>query len=74
MPQYDTIIRNGTLIDGSGAAAFTGDLAISDGQIAAIGKVEGSAAQEVDASGLAVMLGRLCHPLDGTRHHHCCDR
>jgi N-acyl-D-aspartate/D-glutamate deacylase len=57
MSQYDTIIRNGTLIDGSGEAAFTGDLAIADGQIAAIGAVEGSAGQEVDASGLAVAPG-----------------
>ena len=57
MSQYDTIIRNGTLIDGTGAAAFTGDLAITDGHIAAIGQVEGSAGQEVDASGLAVAPG-----------------
>lgn len=57
MAQYDTIIRNGTLIDGSGEGAFTGDLAITDGQIAAIGTVEGTAVQELDAAGLAVAPG-----------------
>ena len=54
MAAYDTIIRNGTLIDGSGADAYVGDLAIADGKIAAIGKVEGDAKVEVDAAGLAV--------------------
>ena len=51
MPQFDTIIRNGTLVDGTGAAAYVGDVAIADGKIAALGAVTGDAAVEVDASG-----------------------
>ena len=34
---HDIVIRGGTIIDGSGTAAFTGDLAIEDTRIAAVG-------------------------------------
>jgi N-acyl-D-aspartate/D-glutamate deacylase len=57
MSEYDVIIRNGTLVDGTGASPVTGDLAMKDGAIAAIGEVSGSADLEVDASGLAVSPG-----------------
>ena len=43
MTQYDTIIRGGTLIDGTGTPGVVGDLAILDGQIAAVGEIAGSA-------------------------------
>lgn len=55
--QFDTIIRRGTIIDGSGADAFRGDIAIHQGRIAAVGSVEGVAAEEIDASGLLVTPG-----------------
>ncbi|NNL11871.1 MAG: amidohydrolase family protein, partial [Pseudomonadales bacterium] len=54
---YDLIIRNGKIIDGTGKPAFNGDLAVKDGAISAIGKVEGSAKKEIDASGLLVCPG-----------------
>ncbi|TNE58195.1 MAG: D-aminoacylase [Alphaproteobacteria bacterium] len=54
---YDLIIRGGTIVDGSGAAPFTGDLAVKDGKIAAVGDITGSAAREVDAHGLLVTPG-----------------
>ncbi len=54
---YDVILRNGTLIDGTGAPGRVADLAIKDGRIAAIGKVRGGAASVVDAKGLAVAPG-----------------
>ena len=57
MAHYDLIIRGGTIVDGTGAAAFTGDVAIRDGLIAAVGRVEGSAADEIDASGKVVAPG-----------------
>jgi N-acyl-D-aspartate/D-glutamate deacylase len=57
MAQFDTIIRNGSVVDGTGAAAYVGDVAIADGKIAAVGNVEGEAGVEVDASGLAVAPG-----------------
>ncbi len=57
MPTYDLIIRNGTIVDGTGAARFTGDLAVKDGLIAAVGKVHGDAAEEIDAGGKVVAPG-----------------
>lgn len=54
---YDLVVRHGTLVDGSGAAPFAGDLAIKDGKIAAIGAVEGTGAREIDAKGLLVTPG-----------------
>ena len=54
---YDLIIRNGTIVDGLGGEPFLGDVAISDGVIAAVGTVEGDAAREIDATGLLVTPG-----------------
>ncbi|MFM5950960.1 MAG: N-acyl-D-amino-acid deacylase family protein [Novosphingobium sp.] len=57
MATYDLIIRNGTIVDGTGAPRFTGDVAVKDGLIAAVGKVHGDAAQEIDAAGKVVTPG-----------------
>jgi N-acyl-D-aspartate/D-glutamate deacylase len=57
MAHYDLIIRGGTIVDGTGAAGFAGDVAIRGGVIAAVGRVEGTAAQEIDASGTIVTPG-----------------
>ncbi|MBZ0294107.1 MAG: D-aminoacylase [Anaerolineae bacterium] len=60
MPQqYDVILRNGTLYDGSGNPPVVGDLAIQGDTIAAIGQLppDSSAEIEIDASGLAVAPG-----------------
>ncbi len=57
MPAYDLIIRGGTIVDGTGAQRFTGDVAIKDGLIAAVGTVRGDAAQEIDAAGKIVAPG-----------------
>ncbi len=54
---YDLIIRHGKIVDGTGKAAYEGDLAVVNGRIAAIGRVEGEAARELDASGLLVTPG-----------------
>lgn len=55
---YDMVIRNGTLIDGSGAPARVCDVAISGQKIVAVGEgIEGRASREVDASGLLVTPG-----------------
>lgn len=55
--QYDLVIRGGTIVDGTGAARFTGDVAILDGLIAKVGEVSGSGAEEIDASGKIVTPG-----------------
>ncbi len=54
---YDLIIRNGTIVDGLGGEPYVGDVAVSDGVIAAFGAVEGDAAREIDATGLLVTPG-----------------
>jgi N-acyl-D-amino-acid deacylase len=54
---FDTIIRGGTVADGSGDKSFTADIAIKDGVIAEIGKVSGTAAQEIEADGALVTPG-----------------
>lgn len=57
MPAYDLIIRNGTIVDGTGAPRFTGDVAVKNGLIAAVGTVRGDAAEEIDATGRVVAPG-----------------
>ena len=54
---YELIIRNGTIVDGLGGQPFVGDVAISDGVIAAVGAVDGSGSREIDATGLLVTPG-----------------
>ena len=54
---YDLIIKNGTLVDGTGKKPETADIAIKNGLIAAIGTVNGKANQEIDATNLIVTPG-----------------
>ena len=62
MAQYDLIIRNGEIYDGSGDAPFKGDVAILDGVIARIAShIEGTANREIDATDHIVTRGfRRC--------------
>ena len=57
MPAFDLIIRGGTIVDGTGARRYTGDVAVKDGQIAQVGTVTGDAEQEIEAAGLIVTPG-----------------
>lgn len=54
---YDVVIRNGTVVDGSGEPRFRGDIGIRDGVIVDLGSVEGPATREIDATGLLVAPG-----------------
>lgn len=54
---YDLVIKNGTIVDGTGEARFSGDIAVKDGVIAEVGKVSGTAYREVNADGLLVTPG-----------------
>src|SRR3990172_1139703 len=57
-PDYDVLIRNGLLIDGSGAPGVRADLAISGDTVAALGDLSAATATTtVDAAGLVVAPG-----------------
>ena len=53
----DLIIRGGTLVDGTGAAPVVGDIGVQGDRIVAVGKVEGTARREIDATGLLITPG-----------------
>jgi N-acyl-D-amino-acid deacylase len=65
-PQYDVVIRGGTVYDGSGGAPYTADIAVKGDRIAAIAPhLPGQGAAEIDAHGKAVSPGfinMLAHP------------
>ena len=54
---YDLVIRDGTIVDGLGGEPYIGDVAVSDGVIAAVGTVDGPGSREIDAPGLLVTPG-----------------
>ena len=57
MPDFDLIIRGGTVIDGSGSDGVTADVAVSAGKIAEVGRVSGTGNREVRADGAIVAPG-----------------
>jgi N-acyl-D-aspartate/D-glutamate deacylase len=54
---FDIVIRNGQVIDGSGSIAYSADVAVKDGRIAQVGKIDGHGKKELDASGQLVTPG-----------------
>ena len=54
---HDLVIRGGTIVDGTGRERFTGDVAIDDGVVSAVGRVPGRGLEELDASGQLVTPG-----------------
>jgi len=54
---YDLLIRNGKVVDGTGASARVADVAVAGGKIVDVGKLTGTAKRVIDASGLAVAPG-----------------
>ncbi len=58
MAEFDTLIKDGTVIDGTGLPRFVGDVAIKNGRVAKIGRIDASQADDViDAKGLIVAPG-----------------
>ena len=58
MPAYDIVIKNGLIFDGARVPRYRGDIAIRDGVIVEIGRIdEADAARVIDAEGLHVAPG-----------------
>ena len=61
---YDLVIRNGTVVDGTGLPKYRADVAVSDDRIAAIGRIPEKGKEEIDATGQVVSPGFI----DGHTH------
>jgi N-acyl-D-amino-acid deacylase len=62
--ELDLVIRNGLVVDGSGASGVRGDVAVAGDRIVAVGQVDGAGREEIDADGLVVAPGFV----DGHTH------
>ena len=62
--KYDLVIKNGTVIDGSGMPAFRADVGVVHGKIATLGRIKDSAKETIDADGQVVSPGFI----DGHTH------
>jgi N-acyl-D-aspartate/D-glutamate deacylase len=54
---YDVLLKNGTLVDGTGAPARRADVGIAGGKIVEVGELKGAAKRTIDADGLVVAPG-----------------
>ena len=61
---YDLVIKNGTVIDGSGLPRYRADVAVRHGRVAAIGRIREAAREVIDADGQMVTPGFI----DGHTH------
>ncbi len=61
---YDLVIRNGTIVDGSGLGSFRADVGVVGDRIATIGPIRSRGREEIDAEGLSVTPGFI----DGHTH------
>ena len=61
---YDLVIRNGTVVDGTGFASYRADVAVQHGRIARIGRIREKGSQDIDADGHVVTPGFI----DGHTH------
>ena len=54
---HDLVLRGGTVVDGTGAPGRSADVAVTDGRITEVGRVDGVARRTIDADGLVVTPG-----------------
>ena len=65
MPDYDLVIRGGTVFDGTGGAPVEADVGITGNRIAAIGAISAKGAEEIDAKGKFVKCPKMCRDSKG---------
>ena len=61
---YDLLVKNGRIVDGSGMPSFLGDVGVSRGKIAELGRLSGPARRVIDAAGMVIAPGFIdnhCH-------------
>ena len=58
---HDLLIKNGRVVDGSGEPSFYADVAVKNGKIVGVGKINESATRTIDAEGRAVAPGFIDH-------------
>ena len=58
---YDLLIKNGRVVDGSGAPSFNGDVAVTNGKIVGVGKFNETATRTINAEGRVVAPGFIDH-------------
>ncbi len=67
---YDLLIRGATIVDGTGAAAYTADAAVAAGRFAAVGpRLAGEAARTIDAAGAVLAPGFIDIHCHSDRYH-----
>ena len=57
MDEFDLLVRDATIVDGSGKPPFRGSIAIKDAKVVAVGAVKGDSKEIIDASGLTAVPG-----------------
>ena len=66
---YDIVLKNGSILDGSGSMAYVADVAIKDGKIAKIGKITEDAERVIELNGLTVTAGWIDSHSHSDRTH-----
>jgi len=57
LDEYDVLIKDATIVDGTGRQAYKGSIGVKGDRVAAIGEVQGDAVETVDAGGLTAVPG-----------------
>ena len=66
MTRYDLLLQDGRIVDGSGAPAYPGSVAVKDGKVAAIGQLDDAQAERaIDVGGRVIAPGFI------DIHSHC---
>lgn len=58
---YDLLFRGGRIVDGSGLPSYVGDIAIKDGKIVELGRIQGVAVKTINVDGLVIAPGFIDH-------------